>query len=72
MDDIDRVQEIEHENVKRKLASISRQMAIRPRDIHCIECGDEIPEERRKSLPNAVRCVDCQGMHEKHSRFIRS
>ena len=27
---------------------------------HCVECGEEIPEKRRKALPGAHTCVDCQ------------
>ena len=27
---------------------------------HCIECGDEIPEPRRKALPSARTCLPCQ------------
>ena len=27
---------------------------------HCIECGDEIPEARRKALPGAKTCIACQ------------
>ncbi len=27
---------------------------------HCDECGDEIPEARRKALPGARTCVTCQ------------
>ena len=27
---------------------------------HCIECGDEIPEARRRALPGARTCVQCQ------------
>jgi RNA polymerase-binding transcription factor DksA len=27
---------------------------------HCVECGDEIPEARRKALPGARTCVTCQ------------
>lgn len=27
---------------------------------HCVECGDEIPEARRKVLPGASTCVQCQ------------
>jgi DnaK suppressor protein len=71
MDDIDRVQEIEQDAVAKKLADIARMMATKAKDIHCVACGDEIPEERRKSLPNAIRCVDCQSVTEKHSRFMR-
>jgi phage/conjugal plasmid C-4 type zinc finger TraR family protein len=28
--------------------------------IHCIECGDEIPEKRRAALPGARTCIGCQ------------
>ena len=27
---------------------------------HCVECGDDIPEARRKALPGARTCVSCQ------------
>jgi phage/conjugal plasmid C-4 type zinc finger TraR family protein len=27
---------------------------------HCVACGDEIPEARRKALPGARTCVACQ------------
>ena len=27
---------------------------------HCEECGEEIPEARRRALPGARTCVSCQ------------
>jgi phage/conjugal plasmid C-4 type zinc finger TraR family protein len=27
---------------------------------HCVECGEEIPEARRRALPGARTCVHCQ------------
>jgi phage/conjugal plasmid C-4 type zinc finger TraR family protein len=27
---------------------------------HCVECGEEIPEARRRALPAARTCVPCQ------------
>jgi phage/conjugal plasmid C-4 type zinc finger TraR family protein len=27
---------------------------------HCVECGEEIPEARRRALPSARTCVQCQ------------
>ncbi len=27
---------------------------------YCIECGDKIPDARRKALPGARTCVPCQ------------
>jgi len=29
-----------------------------------IDCGGEIPADRRKYLPGAVRCVPCQNLRE--------
>ena len=27
---------------------------------HCVDCGDDIPEARRKALPGARNCISCQ------------
>jgi phage/conjugal plasmid C-4 type zinc finger TraR family protein len=31
----------------------------------CADCGLEIPYERLKAEPAALRCVECQGAHER-------
>jgi phage/conjugal plasmid C-4 type zinc finger TraR family protein len=31
----------------------------------CMSCGEEIPEERRRTLPGCCLCVDCQEDAEK-------
>jgi len=31
---------------------------------HCRDCGSEIPERRRKSLPGVGLCVSCQQWRE--------
>lgn len=31
----------------------------------CSDCGDEIPFERLRAYPGAMRCVRCQSVHEK-------
>lgn len=30
----------------------------------CVDCDCEIPAARREKVPYAVRCVDCQSLHE--------
>lgn len=30
----------------------------------CLDCGEAIPEPRRKALPGVVYCVECQVNHE--------
>ena len=31
----------------------------------CADCGDDIPVARLRAYPGAIRCVACQGIHEK-------
>jgi phage/conjugal plasmid C-4 type zinc finger TraR family protein len=32
---------------------------------HCVECGEEIPEGRRRALPGVQTCVPCQSAHDR-------
>ena len=70
MDIIDQAQEFDQ---------LFRDWALRRRRLHregneeasiqlayCIDCGFEITEERLKVKPDAVRCVDCQALHERN------
>jgi phage/conjugal plasmid C-4 type zinc finger TraR family protein len=31
----------------------------------CLDCGEPIPEARRRAVPGCVRCVACQGEQER-------
>lgn len=31
---------------------------------NCVDCGEEIPEPRRKASPGCCRCLGCQTLHE--------
>ena len=31
---------------------------------HCADCGDEIPERRRRALPGTRTCVQCQSLRD--------
>jgi len=45
-----------------------------PGEIHCGECGEEIPEARRIAMPGARLCVACQSGHDRsaaHSGYNR-
>lgn len=35
---------------------------------HCGECGDSLPEARRKAYPGCTMCVDCQADAERRNR----
>jgi len=28
--------------------------------VECVECGEDIPEARRRAMPGATTCVHCQ------------
>ncbi|MFG1487620.1 TraR/DksA C4-type zinc finger protein [Oceanospirillum sp. HFRX-1_2] len=34
----------------------------------CVDCGDSIAPPRREKVPYAVRCFDCQSLHEQLNR----
>lgn len=36
---------------------------------HCVECGEELPEARRKAYPGCTMCVDCANYVEMHSKI---
>ncbi len=69
MDTADSAQiEIEREQA-RQIANL-KQQDVEPTD-DCIECGNEIPEERRKAVNTNV-CIGCAEMQEiKRKQFRR-
>jgi len=34
-------------------------------ETHCLECGEEIPEGRRRALPGVRTCVPCQSERDR-------
>jgi phage/conjugal plasmid C-4 type zinc finger TraR family protein len=32
---------------------------------HCLECGDEIPDARRRALPGVRTCITCQSARDR-------
>ncbi|EDV9691737.1 TraR/DksA family transcriptional regulator [Salmonella enterica subsp. enterica] len=38
---------------------------------HCEECGDNLPEARRKAYPGCKMCVECQGNMELRKKIGR-
>ncbi len=37
---------------------------------HCVECGDEIPEARRRALPGVRTCIACQSARDRRPANI--
>ena len=36
-----------------------------PGQAECEDCGEDIPEDRRKAVPSAIRCIRCQNIFER-------
>jgi len=68
MDEIDLANEIEQARVYRSLVAIKKEISEINEDIYCIDCDEEIDEERRQILPSAKRCLRCQQQWEKMHR----
>ncbi|MDX9859498.1 MAG: DksA/TraR family C4-type zinc finger protein [Rhodospirillales bacterium] len=54
------VQEQIDDSVTDAVARARARLPAGPGEIYCIECGEEIPEARRKALPGVTTCVACQ------------
>jgi phage/conjugal plasmid C-4 type zinc finger TraR family protein len=54
------VQDQIDDTVKDAVQFARARMPVGNGEIHCVECGEEIPASRRKALPGAKTCVPCQ------------
>lgn len=62
----DAAQEIAQDTVDNGVNAIRESMRASYGQVslsHCKECGDEIPEGRRKAVPGVQYCVRCQDEH---------
>lgn len=46
------------------IAKVRASLSTRPSLSHCIDCGEEIQEERRKAILGVTRCIYCQFQSE--------
>ncbi|HFV9305650.1 TPA: TraR/DksA C4-type zinc finger protein [Citrobacter freundii] len=61
------------------LETMMREQAIQAHRINrdavsavkCEECGDRLPEARRKAYPGCTMCVECQGEQELRKKIGR-
>jgi len=35
-------------------------------ETHCVDCGEEIPEGRRRAMPGVRTCIACQSTRDSH------
>ncbi len=41
------------------------RMPVGEGQAQCVECGEDIPEARRRALPGVRTCVDCQSARDR-------
>jgi phage/conjugal plasmid C-4 type zinc finger TraR family protein len=46
--------------VEERVALARSMLPSGPGTSHCVECGESIPEARRKAMKGVRHCVDCQ------------
>lgn len=63
--DIARAEERLLHSIHNATTLISRTLEASEDNTHCVDCGNEIPERRRKAAPFSKRCIDCQEGFEK-------
>ena len=69
-DILDRAQALEQ--MHREIALKQRvTMTHQESAYYCEDCGEEIPQPRRAAVRGVIRCVACQGNHEKRVRNFR-
>lgn len=64
----DAVSEQIESTVEDGLARIRARLPSGPGRSHCAECGEPIPEARRKALPGVQLCVACQEELDKEEK----
>ena len=74
MDDADNAQTREQEQRDRGINAVRFQAALARwtqgvGEKDCVDCDDEIPEERRRAVPGANRCTRCQEIYERTMRM---
>jgi phage/conjugal plasmid C-4 type zinc finger TraR family protein len=52
--------------VQEKLAEQRRFESLE----ECAECGEEIPEARRKAIQGCMLCVHCQALEERYQKGL--
>ena len=60
----DQIEDTVKDAVLAARARLAAAAAAGEGETHCVECGEEIPEARRRALPGARTCVACQSKRD--------
>lgn len=65
-DQFDRAAEVEQLHRDAAIRRHKHQSAVSL--LYCEDCGEPIPEQRRRLIQGVTRCIDCQQAHERRQR----
>jgi len=60
------VQDQIDDSIKDEVSRARARMPSGEGEVFCVECGEEIPEARRRAMPGARTCVACQSELDRH------
>ena len=61
------VQEQIDDTVMDAVLAARARLAAGEGETHCVECGEEIPEGRRRAMPGARTCIACQSERDRRT-----
>lgn len=61
------VQDQIDDTVKDAVLAARARLGVGGGETHCVECGEEIPEARRRAMPGAITCVACQSGRDRRA-----
>lgn len=64
MDQFDRASDVEQRFIKSAIAKAQSARSSGDSCTHCEECGEPIPETRRKAIAGCKMCIVCQTEQE--------
>jgi phage/conjugal plasmid C-4 type zinc finger TraR family protein len=64
------VQDQIDDTVKDGVMRARARLPIGEGETHCVECGDEIPEGRRRVLPGVRMCISCQSARDRRPVIV--
>ncbi len=51
-----------------RVAAFRANLPKGPSLAECVDCGEDIPEARRRAVAACQRCIDCQIIHDRYKR----
>ena len=63
--------QIHNENSVHAVLELLSRQRTRPTAFYCHECGEEIPDARRKAVPGTQQCVECASINPERPCHVR-